>query len=112
MPAYSRRTSSRAEKALLLATLMWAAHRALFPLGETDLFFHLKVGDLIVATHRIPFRNLFSFTYPDHPDLDLAWAFQVLVSLVFRAGGFGAGGRLQTLLLTAAGRPSVPPLSR
>ncbi|MDB4965432.1 MAG: hypothetical protein JWN44_1121 [Myxococcales bacterium] len=81
---------------------MWAAHRALFPLSETDLFFHLKLGDLIVATRRIPFRNLFSFTYPSHPDLDLSWAFQLLVSAVYRAGGFGAIVVLKTLLVVAA----------
>ncbi len=82
--------------------LVWAAHRALFPLSETDLFFHLKLGDLIVATRHIPFRNLFSFTYPQHPDPDLAWAFQVLVSLVYRVGGFGAIVIVKTLLVVAA----------
>jgi hypothetical protein len=71
-------------------------------MAETDLFFHLKLGDLIVATRHIPFRNLFSFTYPDHPDPDLAWAFQVLVSLVHRAGGFGAIVVVKTLLVVAA----------
>ena len=84
------------------ATLGWAAHRALFPLSETDLFFHLKLGDLIVATRRIPFRNLFSFTHPDHPDPDLAWAFQVMVSLLHRAGGFGAIVVVKTLLVVTA----------
>ncbi|HEY2742976.1 MAG TPA: hypothetical protein VGL86_00075 [Polyangia bacterium] len=62
----------------------------------------MKLGDIIVATHRIPFRNLFSFTFPDHADPDLAWAFQVLVSLAHRAGGFGAIVVLKTLLVVAA----------
>ena len=82
--------------------LAWAAHRALFPLSETDLFFHLKLGDLIVASHHIPFRNLFSFTYPDHPDPDLAWAFQVLMSLAHRAGGFAAIVVVKSALVVAA----------
>jgi tetratricopeptide (TPR) repeat protein len=76
--------------ALGVAALAFVAHRALVPLAEHDLFFHLKLGDLILARRAIPFRNLFSFTYPDHPDSDLAWAFQVLVSLLYRAGGFSA----------------------
>lgn len=76
--------------ALTVAALAFAAHRALAPLAETDLFFHLKLGEIILARHRIPFRNLFSFTYPDHPDPDLAWGFQVLVALLHRAGGFSA----------------------
>lgn len=86
----------------MVATLAWAAHRALFPLTETDLFFHLKLGDLIVATRHIPFANLFSFTHPEHPDPDLAWAFQVLVSLTWRAGGFAAVVVLKALLVVAA----------
>jgi hypothetical protein len=75
---------------LPLAVLAFAAHRALVPMGETDLFFHLKIGQLILERHTIPFRNLFSFTFPDHPDPDLSWGFQVLVALLFRAGGFAA----------------------
>jgi hypothetical protein len=59
-------------------------------MAETDLFFHLKLGDVIRAEHHIPFRNLFSFTYPDAPDQDLAWGFQVLVSLLYAHGGFPA----------------------
>lgn len=59
-------------------------------MAETDLFFHLKLGDLILEQHHIPFKNLFSFTFPDHIDQDLAWAFQVACSLFYRAGGFSA----------------------
>jgi hypothetical protein len=43
---------------------------------------------VILQQHRIPFRNLFSFTYPDHPDPDLAWGFQVMVALLYRLTGF------------------------
>ena len=71
-------------------------------MSETDLFFHLKLGDLIRARHAIPFRNLFSFTWPDSPDPDLAWGFQVLVSLLHSAGGFPAIVLLKTLLVTLA----------
>jgi tetratricopeptide (TPR) repeat protein len=87
---------------LLSATLAWAAHRALFKLSETDLFFHLKLGEIIVDTQRLPLRNLFSFTYPDHPDPDLAWAFQVLMALAHRLGGFAAIVVTKTLLVVAA----------
>jgi tetratricopeptide (TPR) repeat protein len=94
--------SRAARLALAAATLAWAAHRALFPLAETDLFFHLKLGELIVARHAIPFRNLFSFTYPAHPDPDLAWAFQVTVALLYRAGGFAAIVVGKTVAVTVA----------
>jgi tetratricopeptide (TPR) repeat protein len=87
---------------LLAATLAFVAHRALAPMAETDLFFHLKIGQLIVADHHIPFRNLFSFTYPDYPDPDMSWAFQVLVALVYRIGGFAAIVLVKAGLITAA----------
>lgn len=87
---------------LAAAALAFAAHLALQPMGETDLFFHLKIGDLILDEGRIPFRNLFSYTFPDAPDLDLSWAFQVLVSLLFRAGGFPALVALKVACVTAA----------
>jgi hypothetical protein len=93
---------SRAERALLVATLLWAAHRALFPLVETDLFFHLKLGEIILTTRHIPFRNLFSFTYPQYPDPDLAWAFQVTMALAHRAGGFAAIVLFKTAAVVAA----------
>jgi hypothetical protein len=78
--------------ALVLVALAFVAHRCLTPLAETDLFFHLKLGDLIRERHAIPFRNLFSFTYPDHDDPDLAWGFQVAVSWLYALGGFPATG--------------------
>jgi hypothetical protein len=87
---------------LALAVVLFAIHRALTPMRETDLFFHLKIGQLILADHAIPFRNLFSFTYPNAPDPDLAWGFQVLAALAFRVGGFPAIVLLKTLLFAAA----------
>jgi hypothetical protein len=89
-------------KALFAALLLFALHRALQPMRETDLFFHLKIGQLILERHAIPFRNLFSFTHPDAVDPDLSWGFQVLVALAFRAGGFPAIVLLKALLFTTA----------
>jgi hypothetical protein len=88
--------------ALTAAALAFVAHLALTPLAETDLFFHLKLGQLILENHRIPFQNLFSFTYPDSPDPDLASGFQVLVALVHRLGGFTAIVVLKAALIVAA----------
>jgi hypothetical protein len=85
-----------------LGAIAFAAHRALWPMGETDLFFHLKIGDLIRAEHRIPFQNLFSFTHPNQPDPDLAWGFQVLVSWLYQLGGFPAIVLLKVACVMAA----------
>ncbi|MEO6950426.1 MAG: hypothetical protein ABI321_01330, partial [Polyangia bacterium] len=88
--------------ALFVASLVFVAHRALVPLAETDLFFHLKLGDLIFERHAIPFRNLFSFTYPDYPDPDLSWGFQVAVSWLFAHGGFPSIVLFKTALVVGA----------
>ncbi len=91
MAQLDRPQKERWEARLLYAALLlFVVCRALRPMAETDLFFHLKLGDIIVSQHTIPFRNLFSFTFPSHPDLDLSWAFQALVSLCYRADGFAA----------------------
>src|SRR5215831_3247066 len=87
---------------LLAAVLGWVLQRTLSPMAEHDLFFHLKLGDVILAHHKIPFRNLFSFTYPDAPDLDMSWAFQVLVALLYRVGGFAAIVLGKAALIVAA----------
>ena len=86
---------------LLIGVMLAVTHWACLPMEETDLFFHLKLGEIILSEGKIPFRNLFSFTYPDHPDPDLAWAFQLAVALAFR-GGFGAIVLLKTLLVVSA----------
>jgi hypothetical protein len=87
---------------LWIAALAFVLHRALVPMEETDLFFHLAIGEQIVARHEIPFRNQYSFTWPDHPDPDLSWAFQVAVALVYRAGGFPGIVLLKALLIALA----------
>ncbi len=72
------------------------------PMGENDLFFHLALGQRILQAGAIPFRNLYSFTWPAHPDPDLAWGFQVLVAWLHAHGGFAAIVLLKVTLVTAA----------
>jgi hypothetical protein len=78
------------EMVLLAALLVFVAGLCLQPVTESDLFFRLKVGQEILARHALLGRNLFSFTAPDHPDLDLGWAFEVAVALLHKVGGFPA----------------------
>ncbi|MEO7669262.1 MAG: hypothetical protein ABIW57_07970, partial [Polyangia bacterium] len=70
--------------------LVFIAGLCLQPISESDLFFRLKVGSEILARHALLSRNLFSFTAPDHPDLDLSWGFEVAAALIFGGGGFPA----------------------
>ncbi len=58
-----------------------------FPLKDTDFWWHLRTGDLILSTGKVPHKDLYTYTVPDAGWIDLHWGFQVLISL-----GYGLGG--------------------
>jgi hypothetical protein len=89
------------ELAALAALLLFVAGRCLVPMDETDLFFNLRLGELILRRHAIPRTNLLSFTYPDARDLNLAWLFQVVLALTYRAGGIAGTVLLKTTFVLA-----------
>ena len=92
---------SAARAAPLVALLLFVAGLSLRPMAESDLFFRIKAGEEILARHGLPGRNLYSFTYPDHPDIDTAWLFEVAVAALFARGGFEAIVVAKTVLLVA-----------
>src|SRR4051812_11113567 len=47
-----------------------------FPLKDTDFWWHLRTGDWIRQTGRVPTHDLYTFTVPDHRWIDLHWGFQ------------------------------------
>jgi hypothetical protein len=69
------------------ALLLFVAGRCLVPMDETDLFYNLRLGEIVLATHAVPRTNLLSFTAPDAPDPNLAWLFQIVLALAYRAAG-------------------------
>ncbi len=96
------RSGPRVSRLCALAALGLVAALATAPMGENDLFFHLALGQRILATGAIPFRNLYSFTWPGYPDPDLAWGFQVLVAWLHAHAGFAAIVLLKVALVSAA----------
>jgi tetratricopeptide (TPR) repeat protein len=70
---------------LLLTFLLGA-----FPLKDTDIYWHLRTGDLIRQTGQIPRTDLFTFTSQGRPWIDLHWLFQIAVSWVHERGGIVA----------------------
>jgi hypothetical protein len=85
-----------------LVLLALVAGLSLGPMAESDLFFRIKAGQEILARHGLPGRNLFSFTYPDYPDVDTSWLFEVGAAALYRAGGFPAVVLAKTAVLLAA----------
>jgi tetratricopeptide (TPR) repeat protein len=65
-------------------------------MDETDLFFNLRLGELVLETRHVPTENLLSFTFPYASDVNLAWLFQIALALVHRAGGIPATVLLKT----------------
>ncbi|HMC95394.1 MAG TPA: hypothetical protein VKO16_11550, partial [Polyangia bacterium] len=97
----SPRSARATEIAALSALLLFVAGRCLVPMDETDLFFNLRLGEIILARHAVPRTNLLSFTFPDARDINLAWVFQIVLALAYRAGGIAATVLLKTTFVLA-----------
>ena len=83
------------------ALLLFVAGRCLVPMDETDLFFNLRLGEIVLGEHTVPRTNLLSFTFPDHRDVNLAWLFQIVLALAHRAGGIPGTLLLKTAFVLA-----------
>lgn len=59
----------------------------LFPLKDTDFWWHLRTGDWILANGRVPRADLYTYTVPNAPWVDLHWGFQVLLAIGYSMGG-------------------------
>lgn len=57
-------------------------------LTDTDIFWHLKTGEIIWQTHRVPHQDLYSFTRSGEEWIDAQWLFQVAIYLFYRIGGY------------------------
>lgn len=72
---------------LLSGLLLWMFCACCFPLYDSDLFWHLKTGELILQTGEIP--GFDTYTYQDYGKrwIDLHWGFQVSAAILYRLGG-------------------------
>jgi tetratricopeptide (TPR) repeat protein len=101
-PSPSPRPTARIPALLVPAVLLaFVAGRCLVPMDETDLFYNLRLGEIILGTGKVPLTNLLSFTNPDVPDPNLAWLFQIVLALCHRAGGIAATVWLKTAFVVA-----------
>jgi len=65
-------------------------------MDETDVFFNLRLGELVLGTGRVPTENLLSFTHPHATDINLAWLFQIVLALAHHAAGIPGTVLLKT----------------
>jgi hypothetical protein len=81
---------------------------------DPDVWWHLRVGQEIVATHHVPRRDLFSYTRYGQPWVAHEWLSEVIFYLIFRAAGWAGlmaafaavvAGTFLLLYRQCAGRP-------
>ncbi len=73
------------------------------PIRPHDFWWHIAVGREIVATHRIPTVDTFSYTMrgAPYPSYQAFWLMEVWLYLLYRAGGAALVVLAQALTLTA-----------
>ncbi len=96
----SRRLSSLVFGTLLITVITLLL--CLIPKPENDLFFELRIGTDILASHHIPHFDTYSWTeYGRRWDVP-EWGAFVLYALAYKAGGFFGTWLLMALLAVAA----------
>ena len=68
---------------------------------DPDMWWHLKMGQIIWTTHSIPTTDLFSYTTNHHAWVPHEWLSQVLIYAAYRRGGY-SGLMLWLCFFTAA----------
>ena len=74
-------------RALLAAVLILTAGVGLDALSDPDVWWHLRLGDWIIAHHQIPAGELFAYTAFGNPLVDHEWLSQAIFAAVAAAGG-------------------------
>jgi hypothetical protein len=72
--------------ACLLAMLAVATVRERF--DDPDMWWHLKIGEVIWTTHTIPATDLFSYTTNHHASITHEWLSELLIYGAYRFGGY------------------------
>ncbi len=70
-------------------------------MDETDLFFNLRLGEIVLGTGQVATENLLSFTHPAATDINLAWLFQIVLALAHRAASIPGTVLLKTAFVVA-----------
>ncbi|MGI8958218.1 MAG: hypothetical protein ACR2IV_00330 [Bryobacteraceae bacterium] len=72
--------------ALLLVVLTVITVRSRF--NDPDLWYHLKIGEIMWNTHLIPRVDVFSFTAYGHPWVAQEWLSQLTLYGIYKFGGY------------------------
>lgn len=73
-----------------VAIVVWTFLLGCTPLRDFDVWWHIRTGQLILERGAVPETDWFTYTNSDQPWIDLHWAGQVAVALLYRLGGVNA----------------------
>ena len=91
--------------ALLLAFVAWRALQLKFSVLDLDIWWHIKVGEWIVAHHGFPHVGILSRTAANRPWIAYSWGYELLLSRAyawFGLVGVGVFGTLLTIIVAYA----------
>ena len=71
------------------------------PLADPDIGWHIRTGELILATHSLPRTDPFSSTMEGQPWFAWEWLYDILLGILHRAGGLNGVVWLCALLVAA-----------
>ena len=80
----------RLQLVVLVALLALTFLLGCFPMGEFDVWWHLRTGQLIQERSEVPRTDWFTYTNATRPWIDVYWLFQVGLALLYRMGGASA----------------------
>src|SRR5215469_13245837 len=103
--------AERACDAILLAAVVATVFLlACYKLTDTDIWWHLRGGEWILANGQVPSLDPFTFGSADRVWIDLHWLFEVASAAMFRMAGIsgvillGAAAVAGAILVSACGR--------
>ena len=80
--------STRVEPWAIVAVGATTVAGLLAPLQVNDLAYHVRVGEWMWAAHRVARTDMLTYTVFGQPWIDQQWGAQLLLSLVYSAGGW------------------------
>ncbi len=75
------------DRLLLCAVLLCGFLTGCVPMWNTDIWTHIRTGQLILERQSVPFVDWYSFTDCDRPWIEMHWLFQLVVAKLFAWGG-------------------------
>ncbi|HTI50400.1 MAG TPA: hypothetical protein VL475_05595 [Planctomycetaceae bacterium] len=93
---------SRADRLIFVGFLLWIFVSLIYPLYDTDFWWHLRTGELMLQGNAPPQVDLYTFTDSDKAWIDLHWGFQVLIAVLHRLGGVNLVIFIKAGVITAA----------